>query len=150
MHLGLLYPYLWEFWQCELQFWPGFVPRKLHISCATGYGTSWDRLAPGIVTNVGVPDSFATGDPYWEWLDAINNWKVDVLIHKTGINPTVYSWGIRVQEIGIAVSSQTYGFMAGPQYVFANPVWAAVSTFPPYSLGIIPPIVIRPATWSEV
>jgi hypothetical protein len=150
MHRGQLYPYLREFWQAELNFWPGFVPRKVHLSCPAGYGTSWDRLVGGVVTEVGVPDAFSVGDPGWFYIDPGSLWEVQLLIHKTANTPKQYTWAVRVQETGVVTASLTFGEQAAPSYVFSEPVWVSTSHFPPYSLGVTVPIAIRPATWTEV
>lgn len=150
MHKGLAYPYLFEFWQCELFFWPGLVPRKVHVSCPLGYGTSWDRLNPGLVTDVGVADAFLTGDPRWIYSDPGGVFIVTVLFHKTATHPKRYSGSVRVEEVGPSVASLASGELVGPQYVFAGPLMTLVTTSPPYSLGLVPPVVIRPATWSEI
>ncbi len=149
MHKGLDYPYLNEYWQCELSFWPGFVPRKLYVWCPLGYGTSWDRLNAGIITGVGVPDAFDVGDPGWDFIDPTETWELQVLIHKTGLSPKQYTWAVRVKEDGVIVSSVTFGEMVGPNYIFTAPAWVATSHFPPWSLGVTVPIVVRPATWAE-
>ncbi len=150
MHKGLSYPYLKEYWQCELLFWPGFAPQEVHLFCPLGYGTSWDRLNAGIVTQFSIADAFDVGDPAWVYIDPANLWEVQLLIHKTGLSPKQYTWGVRIQETGQANASLAFGEMVGPNYVFTDPAWVGVNHFPPFSLGIIPPIRIRPATWSEV
>lgn len=150
MHVGRTYPYLKEFWQAECYFWPGWPPRKLHVSCPLGYGTSWDRLNLGLVTDIGIPNAFSVGDPAWDYLDGSGLWDLQVLLHKVGVFPVVYSIVIRLREFGPVVTSVIDGTVASPQYAFGGWTLLHCSNFPPFSLGVVPPIAIRPATWSEV
>lgn len=151
MHKGHTYPFLREFWQAECFFWPGFVPRKLYVEAPLGYGSSWDRLAGGVVTDVGVPDFFSVGDPFWSYVDPFGGWALEVLLHKVASPiPKSYSITARIVEVGPSVAVLQHGQVESPQYSFGGWYYDFCSNFPPYSLGAIFPLLIRAAVWSEV
>jgi hypothetical protein len=150
MHRGHLYPYLFERWQAECFFFPGFVPRKLYVSCPVGFGSSWDRLSVGVVTQTGAPDALSTGDPLWLYVFPGGTADLSVLFHRVAVFPKEYSVIVRIAEHGPMVASLITGSVMSPQRSFAGWQLSYASNFPPYSLGVVPPIVIRPASWSEV
>lgn len=150
MHLGRTYPFLFEHWQAWCFFWPGFVPRKLHVSCPAGFGTSWARLAGGVVTGIGQPDAFSIGDPKWTYTDPGLAWQLRVLLHRVNDFPCRYSITASLEEVGPVVTSEVYGEVSSPQYAFSGWTFTFASNFPPFSLGVVPPLQIRAATWSEV
>lgn len=150
MHLGRHYPFLFEFWLVEAFFWPGYVPRKLHVSCAPGYGSDWDRLSPGIVTTGYFTDDPITGDLVYTYFFAAAVRTLQVRFHKVADDPKRYS--IVVRFLGpLQPTIVANGEFGSPQYSFpAEWGFFFVSTFPPWSLGGLPPLQIRAATWSEV
>lgn len=150
MHVGHHYPFLFQFWQAECFFWPGYVPRRIFVQGPAGFGSSWDRLVPGLVTDIGQPDFFLAGDPAWEYLDPGGLWDLQVLFHKVGLSPVVYSINVRLREFVPNVTSVVDGEVAAPQYTFGGWILQHCSNFPPFSLGVVPPLTIRAATWSEV
>ena len=149
-HVGRSYPYLFEFWQAECFFWPGFVPRKLHVSCSLGYGSAWDLLAGGVVTDVGVAGWFLAGDPRWHYADPGGAFTVDVLMHMVAPLPDKrYSISVHM-SLPPAIGILSYGEVFSPQYSFGGWTFVYADYLPPYSFGVPPPFAIRPATWSEV
>lgn len=151
MHVGRSYPYLFSFWQSSTFFWPGYVPRKLHVQCPVGFGSSWDRLSSGITTDVGVPDAFNIGDPLWTYYGPSGDWKLEVLIHAVVVGPPLWDTiRVTLYEFTPGVTVYQAGDIIGPQFSFSGWTWSSSAFIPPYSNGAVAPIQIRAATWSEV
>lgn len=151
MHLGRLYPYLFEYWEGTCFFWPGYVPRKLFVQCPPGFGSSWDRLAGGIVTGIGVPDVLSVGDPRWTYSDPGGAWNLTVDIHRVSPTPHLeHSLIVRLEEIVPSVASLSPAELFGERTSFDGWAWLPSSNFPPYSLGAVIPMLVRAADWSEV
>lgn len=149
MHQGRLYPYMREYWQAECQFFPGYVPRRWFIKTAGINGDSWDLLIGGIVTDVGLPDAFAVGDPLWSYSSGVLGFTLELLWHKTSLTPLVYTPSLRMARFFHA--NVISGEVAAPQYTCGG-LGFTVSSGPdlPFFNGTIPAITCRPARWSEV
>jgi hypothetical protein len=150
MHLGRTYPFLFERWKVECFFWPGYIPRKLHVSCPAGFGSSWARLSSGVVTDVGIDYPAHLGDVQWWYTDPSLLWQLRVIFHQTVVQPKEYGIFVQLIEFVPVVTSVIGGRVLSPQYTFGGWSLETCSNFPPYSLGVVPPLSMRPATWSEV
>jgi hypothetical protein len=150
MHVGKLYPYAYEFWQCEVQFWPGFVPRKIFAQTVHPNGDAWDLLLGGIVSDVMLPDAFLVGDPLWSYTEPMGFFVFEFFLHKIQQWPKRYSAVARLQVPGPAACAISTGI--GPELrSFGGYPWSLISgPSPPDFNGNIPALTIRAATWSEV
>jgi hypothetical protein len=74
---------------------------------------------------------------------------LQILFHKVVALPPVH-YSVTVRIVQGVIASVCDGEVIAPQYTFAGWNFTAVSNFPPNSLGVVPPLQIRPATWSEV
>lgn len=151
MHVGLLYPYLFENWQATCFYWPGFVPRKLKVSAPAGYGTTWDLLNAPTVTDVGVPDAYDVGEPSWSYTDPGGLFTYEVFFVRANIDlPLDHEVFVRVDDLVAGVSVVSQGLVVSPQYSFTGWEFFYSSPLPPFSIGIPVPLLIEAATWSEV
>ena len=150
MHLGRIYPFAFEFWQVETQWWPGYVPKKLYVDCGLGAGTFWDKLNGGIVTAVMEPDWFGTGNVRWVATGFSPGYNFQFSIVKTADGPPKnYGANASISGPGPLVVN-AISATNGDSTDFGPFTFGTSSILPPYSLGTIPPLTIRPATWSEV
>lgn len=150
MHLGKVYPYAFQYWQCEVQFWPGFVPRKIHAQTLVPNGDHWDLLLGGVVSDLLVPDAFLVGDPFWSYVEPMGFFTFEFLMHKIASSPTIYSAVARLAVPGPHVN--VISTPIGPEVrSFGGYGWTLNSGVDlPFFNGVNPSLQIRGATWSEV
>lgn len=70
MHVGKVYPYLFEYWATEWLFWPHYCPRELTFT-RTLPSSGWDIITIN-TPQVAVFDHFLAGtgaDPVFLWVD---------------------------------------------------------------------------------
>lgn len=149
-HLGKTYPYLFERWLVEVQFWPGWVPRKLYVRTTGTNGDSWDLLAGGLVSDDAEPDfGGVDGDLRYPFTDPLGQFFLNVRFHQVAISPKKYSVSMRM---GTHAHANICSCEIGPEErTFGGYLWTLNSgASPPYFNGHSPTTIVRGATWSEV
>lgn len=70
MHKGRQYPFLFEYWATNSQYWPFYVPRKMRmVSISSTLGSDWHvGLDPELPFN-SLVGSYLAGNPdvVWHW-----------------------------------------------------------------------------------
>lgn len=149
MHKGRIYPYAPRPWQCEVFFWPGYVPEVYFVRSSGMNGDLWDLLSGGVVCYIDDWDAPAVGDIRYSAATLPPGLTtLRLALHKVGLSPKRYSLTARVShaahanlasvEIGPSVTTATW-----PAFTFDS------GADPPYFNGHVPDVLVRPARWGE-
>lgn len=150
MHVGRTYPFHFSYWQCEVLFWPGYVPRKLRVHMTAANGDFWDTFLVPMVSDVGVPDVFIPGDIVYPFSAILAPATFEVIFHKVATFPKRYSITAHLDN-GL-LSSNLASLEIGPEVRTFGPFFPTLDSGPdlPVFNGNVPSLQIRAATWSEV